>query len=76
MPNRCPVLTELDLMESYNPEHENPPNLSQGDYDIEAIRFCGKECPISLRNRMLEERVQELEEILNARRTARPDPGI
>ncbi len=42
----CPVLTELRLVESYEPEHENPPVLSGGDYDIDAIRHCAENCPV------------------------------
>lgn len=40
----CPVLAELEHAEDYNAEHENPPVLSGGDYDISAIRDCSENC--------------------------------
>jgi len=49
----CPVLTELRLTESYEPEHENPPVLSGGSYDIDAIRSCGEGCKMAAENARL-----------------------
>jgi len=43
----CPVLHELEVTEDYQPEHENPPVLSGGDYDISAIRDCAEECKVA-----------------------------
>jgi hypothetical protein len=40
----CPVLHELDTREDYDPEHEQTPHLSGGDYDISAIRDCAEGC--------------------------------
>lgn len=40
----CPVLRELEATEAYDPEHEQVPVLSGGDYDITAIRACGENC--------------------------------
>jgi len=45
----CPVLTELRLTEAYEPEHENRPHLSGGDYDISAIRSCADGCALDRR---------------------------
>ncbi|MCE5253326.1 MAG: hypothetical protein LLG45_03805 [Actinomycetia bacterium] len=51
----CPVLTELKLTEAYEPEHENPPVLSGGSYDIDAIRSCGEGCKMAAENARLRE---------------------
>ena len=40
----CPVLEELEIREDYDPEHEQTPHLSGGDYDIGAIRSCAENC--------------------------------
>lgn len=40
----CPVLQELEATEAYDPEYEQVPVLSGGDYDITAIRDCGETC--------------------------------
>jgi len=42
--SKCPVLHELETREDYDPEHEQTPHLSGGDYDIAAIRDCAEEC--------------------------------
>jgi hypothetical protein len=42
--SRCPVLHELEIREDYDPEHEQTPRLSGGDYDISAIRDCAENC--------------------------------
>jgi hypothetical protein len=42
--SRCPVLHELEIREDYDPEHEQTPHLSGGDYDISAIRDCAENC--------------------------------
>lgn len=60
----CPVLTELRLTESYEPEHENPPVLSGGSYDIEAIRSCAENCMAAARIEALEKDNARLREAL------------
>ena len=55
----CPVLTELELTEAYEPEHENPPVLSGGSYDIDAIRSCGEGCKMAAENARLREALKE-----------------
>lgn len=51
--SQCPVLQELAAVEDYDPEHEQVPHLSGGDYDIAAIRACCEECRIGEVNRRL-----------------------
>lgn len=44
----CPVLKELRLTEDYDPEFEQKPLLTGGDYDIDAIRDCGEGCKLAM----------------------------
>ena len=44
----CPVLKELRLTEDYDPEFEQKPHLTGGDYDIDAIRECGDGCELAM----------------------------
>jgi len=59
----CPVLTELELTEAYEPEHENPPVLSGGSYDIDAIRSCGENCKVAADNARLREAALAYQEL-------------
>lgn len=45
----CPVLQELEATEAYDPEYEQVPVLSGGDYDISAIRDCAEQCLMGAR---------------------------
>lgn len=70
----CPVLEELEVTEDYQPEHENPPVLSGGDYDISAIRDCAEGCEIGAMNRALRQHAARmnlaLSRIVNGEATA------